>query len=95
MPVELLHRVFRRVEHTGGQFLEPLVSVPIQGVPEHQRGQPVAGAGQGGIVDANVLYGAAHLFHVGLAGQDYAAGRGAPISLWPLTAMLLMPASNP
>ena len=45
-------------------------------VPDHQRSQRVAGPGQGRILNAHVLNGATHSFHVGTLGQHHAAGQG-------------------
>ena len=74
--VETVDGVLGGAEHAGCQVPESLFPVPLQGVPEHQGGEAVAGPGDGGVLDADQFDGAADPFHVALAGQDHPAGEG-------------------
>ena len=51
--IESFHGVLSGVEHSSDGFSPFMFAVTVDGVPEHERGEAVAGTGQGGVVDAD------------------------------------------
>ena len=56
--------------------IHPIFAVVVDGVPEHERREAVAGAGQCGVVDADEFDGAVQGFDQVFAGDDDAARQG-------------------
>ena len=74
--IEPLHCVLGSVEHPSDRNPPCVFAVAVDGVPEHERGEAVAGTGQGGVVDADEFDGPAQGFDQVFAGEDDAAGQG-------------------
>ena len=74
--VEPLHGVLSGVQHTANGLSPSIFAVAVDGVPEHERGEAVAGTGQGGVVDADEFDGPAQRFDQVFAGDDDTAGQG-------------------
>ena len=74
--VEPLHGVLGSVQHTANGLSPSIFAVTVDGVPEHERGEAVAGTGQGGVVDAGILDGSAQGFDQVFAGDDDTARQG-------------------
>ena len=74
--IEPFHGVLGSVEHSSNGFSPFMFAVTVDGVPEHERGQAVAGTGQGGVVDADEFHGPAQGFDQVFAGENDTAGQG-------------------
>ena len=74
--VEPLHGVFGGLQHSEDSLSPVLLAVAVDGVPDHEGGEAVAGTRQGGVVDADEFHGPAQGFHQVSAGEDDAAGQG-------------------
>ena len=74
--IEPFHGVLGSAEHSSNGFSPFMFAVTVDGVPEHERGQAVAGTRQGGVVDADEFHGPAQDFNQVFAGENDAAGQG-------------------
>ena len=74
--VEPFHGVLGDGEHAEDGLSPFIFAVAVDGVPEHERGESVAGTGQGGVVDADEFHGPSQGFDQVFTGENDTAGQG-------------------